>query len=158
MKKVTIDTNIIPLQDIEDICRKKGYKISTISVTNREVKNTKYEKDLKNVNKLNETMIWGESPWGESVWGDNESKVVFEEILSIISNNTFPKKRDNLSEGHKRMLRDAMIFEGHVRENRDIFISNDERAFVKNGHRKILENKFCTKILTKQEFMAIYKP
>jgi hypothetical protein len=49
-----------------------------------------------------------------------------------------------------------MIFDAHAREERDIFVSNDARAFVgKTGDvRRLLESTFRTRIMTIEEFGA----
>jgi len=155
MKRITIDTNILPLDDIiVDVCKKNGYEYTVVSVTEREVEGSDFEKDIDDVPKIPETAVWNESPWGNAVWPDKDNS--FEEIIDIISSGSFPKDRSNLTDAQKRMLRDAMILEAHVREKRDIFITNDKRAFINHGRRERIENKFGTKILTKTEFLEKY--
>jgi hypothetical protein len=78
--------------------------------------------------------VWGEPPWGEFLWaGANEEKMSdLEAILKIISNGSFPKsgKRELLTDGQRNQLRDAIIFEAHVREKREIFVTTDRKAFL----------------------------
>jgi hypothetical protein len=80
-----------------------------------------------------------------------------ESILAIISKGSFPKNREMLSAGERRQLCDAMIFEAHVRNCRDIFVTCDERAFVRDGRRQVLEEQFKTRILTRAEFTDFLK-
>jgi hypothetical protein len=47
-----------------------------------------------------------------------------------------------------------MIFQAHVRERRDIFVTGDERGFIRDGHRERLQARFDTRIMTQDEFIA----
>jgi predicted nucleic acid-binding protein len=53
----------------------------------------------------------------------------------------------------QRQLRDAMILEAHVRNGRDVFITDDKKAFINNGRRDALRSFLKTRILTKEEFL-----
>ncbi len=108
-----------------------------------------------------ETMVWGESQWGEGVWGGpipevlvlDESTLglavlgseghvdVFETALRIISAGSFPQigSRDELSHGERHQLRDAMIFEAHVRARRHVLVTEDAKGFIRDGRRERLE-------------------
>jgi hypothetical protein len=122
-----------------------------------------------------ETMVWGESRWGEATWGGPISELfvldeslldggavlaaeghvdVLESALTIISNGSFPARgeRDSLSEGQRRQLRDAMIFEAHVRHRRHALVTDDARGFIKDGRRPKLERLGQTRIVTFAEF------
>jgi uncharacterized protein (DUF1330 family) len=48
-----------------------------------------------------------------------------------------------------------MILEAHVREGRDIFVSNDHRAFIRDGRREQPEARFKTKIMVLVEFESL---
>jgi hypothetical protein len=76
--------------------------------------------------------------------------------LTILSNGAFPLpgKRENLSSGQRRQLRDAMILSAHVRSNRDILVSNDRRAFVSEGRRERIEAEYGIRVMTVAEFEA----
>lgn len=65
----------------------------------------------------------------------------------------FPRSRDNLSKGRRRQLRDALILGAHIREGRDIFVTNDERAFIRDGRREKLHALFGVHILTHMQFL-----
>jgi hypothetical protein len=123
-----------------------------------------------------ETLVWNESKWGESVWGGTvrESFVLdesrldegalaeddrgsrLEAILQVIGNGSFPPsdKRESLTTGERRQLRDAMALEAHVREGRDVFVSDDVKAFVRGRRRELLESLCRTRIATVDEFCA----
>lgn len=70
-----------------------------------------------------------------------------------MSNGSFPRSGADLSDGHQRQFRDALIFESHVRDDRDVFVTNDERAFIRDGRRQRLETRFNTRIMTSAEFL-----
>jgi len=153
MKKITIDTSVIPAEEIMTICKNKGYEYTCISVTNRELEGTSFEEKLTDIPSAHEYGVYGEARYGSARYHSEESSNVLEEILSIISNGSFPKNRDDLSQGYLHMLRDAIILQTHITDKRDIFITNDRRAFVKNELRKKLEDQFNIEILTKEEFI-----
>ncbi len=150
--RITIDTNILSADALLSRCRKLGFEIAVVSVTEREIEGTRFEVNVKLLQRVSETAVFGESRWGEAKWGDEETKVNLNSILDIISNGSFPSERNNLTEGQLRQLRDAMILEAHIREGRDIFVSDDQRAFVKKGRREALQERFDTRIMTKEEF------
>lgn len=78
--------------------------------------------------------------------------------MGIISDKGSPKQgqRDALTSGQRRQLRDAMIFCAHVRERREIFVTNDANAFIDEGRREKLERQFNTRIMKAAEFVALY--
>jgi predicted nucleic acid-binding protein len=152
MIKITFDTNIFPDDEIMNSCIAKGIDVAVITVTERELEGTNLEKYLKNITIINEVAIFDESRWGKAVWGSEETKKVMDDILSIISNKSFPTDRSSLSQGQLRQLRDAMILEAHIRNHRDILVTNDERAFIRNNKRNDIEEKYQTKIMTLLEF------
>lgn len=177
--KVTIDTNIFPIDDILLRLKKSKFPIEfkIVSVTVRELKNHKLANQIAEFTKIHESGVWDESTWDNAVWGGtlievavlDESSVgsailgsttdaeVFEDLLLLISNNTFPAsgKRYSLTRGQRRQLRDAMILTAHLREKRDILVTNDIKGFigVKGDKRDQIESKYKTKIMTKEEFI-----
>lgn len=180
MLKVTLDTNVFPADDLLELKKTSPVDYKVVTVTGRELEGTKIEVNLK---PIFETGVGDESRWDECVWGDeaskpdiiaetfvlNESKLGegklgsrkndsrLEFILSVISNGSFPQQgqRGNLTRGQRRQLRDAMIFEAHVREGRDVFVTEDSRGFmgVDGRIKSRLEEEFNTKIMTKKEFL-----
>jgi hypothetical protein len=105
---------------------------------------------------LRETAVLGEWRLGLSVLAADDAPAKFEVILKIIASGSFPKPadRETLALGQRRQFRDAMIFEAHVREGRDVFVSDDRAAFIgKDGEqRRQLECLFGTRIFTVDEF------
>lgn len=151
MKKVTLDTNVFPIEDLIPLANRNGYDCVVVTVTQRELMGS----DIKtSLSQIYETGVYNESCYGHAVWGSKDDP--FERVLHTISNGSFPKRgsRDPLSDGQRRQLRDAMIFGAHVREKRDIFVTNDLRAFVNNSRREVLEQSFGTSIMTRAEFLG----
>jgi len=125
-----------------------------------------------------ENGIWGEPEWGNFIWGGTisedlvigESQLgsaqlgggadMFEKVLTIISNGSFPPPghRDNLTLGHRRTMRDAMIFSAHTRERRVLFITKDARGFVKHGRREQLQDIGKTVIRSLEELEQLTDP
>jgi hypothetical protein len=120
--KITLDTNILPADGLLAECKKPEWEFSVITVTEREVENTEIQVSISPLGIVPETMVWDETTWGNGVWGSEDNATDLEYILTIISHGSFPQKRDTLSSGERRQLRDAMIFQAHVREQRDIFV------------------------------------
>jgi len=145
-------------------------EIAMVTVSERESGTPSTEFQL-----LTEAAVWGESEWGRSVWagpihetlvlgearlgravlGFDGTPNLMESILTIIANGSFPKKgdREHLTDPQRRQLRDAMILEAHTRNRRDIFVTKDERGFIRNGRRAALEQLCATRILTLDEFV-----
>lgn len=158
-EKITIDTNILSKQKLLDLCRRMGFDVSVVTVTEREIDGTSFQDVVKKLYRILEIGVWGESSWGKFVWADSEAKDDLEKILEVISNKSFPVlgKRDNLSKGQRKQLLDAMVLLAHTRSKRDIFVSNDEKAFIRNGRREQLEKMFNTKIMNEDDFISFLK-
>jgi hypothetical protein len=163
IRTVTIDTNILSRdlsESIKAAAEELGFKVAATSVTYRETENGyDFDDRLEPFDKIVETAYWDESRWDESLWSSTTQESASERILQIITDNSFPPKkmRQNLSDGYKRQLRDAMIFNAHIRERRDIFVTNNTRDFIKDGRREKLEKEFNTKIMTSEEFLEFAK-
>ena len=155
--KVTLDTNILPVGDLSAECGGAQWEFAVVSVTARELDGTDLLVELKPLSKVSETAIYGESKYGKAKYGSKETQANREEILAIISGESFPQDRQNLSKGHRRQLRDAMIFHAHVREGRDIFVTNDDRGFIRCSRREKLQERFNTRVMTRNEFIAYCK-
>lgn len=178
MVKITFDTNVLPIEDLDSLVKDKLVELSVVSVTSRELEKHSLAVELKKLNEITETAVWDESRWGQAKWGPviyetaivgesrlDESLVgsdkevdVFEKLLEIISSGSFPKpgKRGNLSSGERRQLRDAMILTAHIRDGRDIFVTEDVKGFIgrNNEIKEKIESLFKTRIMRKQEFLA----
>jgi len=155
VKTVTIDTNLLPADDLIEIARQKGINVAVVSVTKREMGYNDPRHNVAGLGEMMETAVWGESMWGNSVWGGEADGHCFESVLQIISNGSFPKlgDRDHLTDGQRRQMRDAMILCAHARDGREMFVTEDRKAFIDNGRRSALEALLKTSILTRVEFL-----
>ena len=152
MKTVTIDTNILPADDLVRLAKQKGYEVVVVSVTEREMNSGDTRLQVPELGQVLETGIYGESVWGKAVYG---SANYLEPILQIISNGSFPKagQRNQLTDGQRGQLRDAMILEAHVRDGREVFVTDDKKAFIDNGRRDALQSLLNTRIRNREEFL-----
>ena len=157
---VTLDTNVTPPEAVTALVPADQFDFAVVSVTDRETAGTGFQITFKRVGRVVESGVWGESTRGNAVWGTHEDTSHLERILSIISNDAFPRPghRSVLTPAQRRQLRDAMIFSAHVRESRDVFVTSDTKAFVKNGRRERFEREFATRIMTPAEFVATHGP
>lgn len=182
MLKVTFDTNVVPANEFQrtmlaNAMCDKPIEIGLVTVSERELEGSSITVSFQ---PILETMVWDESHFGKSVWNADpikedaiigESRIGscliaasqfdFESILKVMSNGSFPKQglRNKLYPGQKRLLRDAMILQAHVREKRDILVSNDAKAFGRVGKslRNKLENMLDTRIMSLDEFLEHIK-
>ena len=146
IETVTFDTTVDPDGQVVHLARAMGFNLAVVSVTNREVEGSSFEVTLKSVDEIPETGVWDESRFGDdSVWGDEVDGKRLEQILAIITSGSSPTEHQ---------LRDAMIFQTHVRKSRDVFVTDDKKAFVNHGRRQLFEREFQTRILTSAEFIA----
>ena len=144
----------MPADDLLPGCHLLGWDVAVVTVTSRELYNTSWEVSLQHLHEVPETFVWDESRWDQGVWGSAQVANQLQEILDVISGGTFPRDRSNLTSGHRRQLRDAMILEAHLRTRRDIFVTADRRAFISQGRREQLQSRFGTSIMTRSEFAA----
>ena len=157
MKTVTFDTNLIDDQNLINAARAANFLVAHTTVTDRELSGSGIRVAEGRQAELIETAVIGESAIGRCLIGSDDDARNFERVLEVISSGSFPArgKLNNLTAGQRRQTRDAMIFCTHVREKRDLFITDDLRGFIKNGHREALENEFDTKIHTRDEFLNL---
>jgi hypothetical protein len=153
---VTLDTNILPAEDLLAAVPSGDFEFAVVSVTDREVEASTGLVAPSSVNRVPETAVWGESIWDDAVWGGPSEGDCLERALVIIGDGSFPppNRRDTLTDGERRQLRDAMIFCAHVRAQRQIFVTDDSRGFVRGGRRQQLEKSFGTRIMTRNEFIS----
>ena len=156
--KVTLDTNILPADDLIASVPSGRFEFAIVSVTDRETKGTKYAATRANISNIPETMVLGESCLGQTVLGDSADASCLEFCLKIISDSSFPPpgKRDKLTRGARRQLKDAMILCAHVRNGGEIFVTKDTKGFIKGDRRITLENVLYTRIMTRDEFLIEY--
>jgi hypothetical protein len=175
MLRITLDTNVVDpagLSLIEAACAGRDVEVAYTTVTDREQEGTSLAQGQATVL---ETGVWDESRWDSAVWGGNtiletlvldqsrlgravlggdDAPALLEAILEIIGNGQFPPpgERGELGRTQRKRFRDAMIFQAHCREGRDVFVTNDENDFIRRGKRQRLEALCSTKILTVKEF------
>lgn len=157
MRTVTIDTNVMPADDLIGAVPPDEFAFSVVTVTERELGDW-FERGESGVGRVLETAVWDHSTWDNAVWGGPSDASCLENVLSIIGEGSFPppRARSALTAGQRRQLLDAMIFCAHVRERRDIFVTNDQRGFVRKQRREALERAYSTKVMTKDEFLAAF--
>ena len=153
MIKVTLDTDVLPADDLLQAARGLDCEFAVVSVTEREVEGTRFTAHVGPFGSVHETAVFGEARFGSAVLGSQQSGEMLGEILRIISTGSFPQSRTNLSEGQLHQLRDALILEAHIREQRDIFITGDARAFIRHGKRVELRAAFGVRIFSRVEFL-----
>lgn len=154
MTTVTIDTNVLPAEDLLAAGRKQGFIFAVATVTEREVHGTNLAASIVKIRHLPEPGVYGESRYGKAVCASHRDGEMISRILDIISNNSFPRDRKHLTRGQRRQLRDALILAAHIREGYDIFVTDDVKAYVAGDRRRALEHEFRTCIYTSDEFLA----
>lgn len=153
---VTLDTNVVENEDLAEAAVAAGFEIVHTTITDRELAGSGIAPVAGRKAHVLETIVLGESPIG-NVLGSDADATCFETLLQVISDGAFPPigKRDGLTPGQRKQLRDAMIFCAHSREKRTIFVTNDKRGFIDGGRRDFLQKQFNTKILTGEEFLQL---
>ena len=152
MATVTFDTNILIADPgLVEVARKAGCEIAVTSTVARELERS--DISVIDFEMVLETGVWSESRWGQAGWGSDANAERLESILNIISPGfPPPSSRDHLSRRQQHLLRDAMILAAHVRERRDMFVTNDG-DFVRPARRKALKVLLDTRIMTAEEFL-----
>jgi len=155
MKSVTVDTNTVDDPRVVEAARQAGFDIVRTTVTDRELESSGIQMALPEHQPLYEPLVLGESRLGFAVQGSEAVADTFERLLQIISNGSFPAKdrRSSLLPGERRQLHDAMILSTHIREGRQMFVTNDTKGFIQGGRRERLQREFGTRIMTADEFL-----
>lgn len=153
---VTLDTNVLGpavLHKIEKAVDGLPIELGHVTVTAREQEDA-YKAPPGQ--RILETAVWDESRWDEAVWGGASDETLFEKMLAVVSNGSFPRagNREHLNHGQRNQLRDVMILAAHVRSGRAIFVTNEKRAFIgKDGSLRLKLEALCaTKIMNVEEF------
>jgi hypothetical protein len=149
MRTLTFDTTTKPDEPLVLKAIEAGWDVAFASVSPREAAGKNFEVSL-----VPELGVWDESGWGDARWADGSSSECLERILAIVSNGSFPKNRNRLTDGQLHQLRDAMILEAHVAAQRQVFVTDDRKAFLKGGRREQIEALFQTRLRTSHEFAA----
>jgi hypothetical protein len=157
MKTVTVDTNTVDDPRVLEAARLAGFNLVRTTVTDREMESSGIQSALPQHTLVYEPFVLGESRLGFAVLGSEAVSETFERPLRIISSGSFPPRhrRSSLSRGERRQLRDAMILSAHIREGRQVFVTNDVKGFVHGGRRELLEHEFGIEIMTAEEFLRL---
>jgi hypothetical protein len=173
--RVTLDTNVLDADKIARIHQAvEGLDVELAPTT---VSVREHPESATPAGMVAETFVWGESSWGEGVWGPSppvnetltlgesrlgmaalggdESPIRMEVILDVMTNRSFPKpgRREALTKGQRRQLRDAMILEAHSRDGREVLVSDDGDFVGWDGTVREKLEAFCgTRIMTVDEF------
>jgi len=155
VKTATLDTNVLPVDDLIEHARQRGIRVVVTSVTEREMGSNELRSEGSGLGHSMETAVLGESVLGSCVLGEESDANCLESVLQIISNGSFPGPcyRKQLTDGQRRQLRDAMILCTHVRDRREVFVTDDRKAFINDGRREALQNLLGTRIVTREEFL-----
>ena len=157
MLKITLDTNMLPLERTLQALGNIPADVVVTSVTAREVRGTKWEPELSQLHIVPELWVMGESALGMAVLGNEADRDLFEKTVVAITNDSFPRPgaRGDLTPLQRSQMRDAMIFCTHVREGRDIFVTDDKKAFGAEGsaqRQRVAALAPQTRIMTLAEF------
>jgi hypothetical protein len=145
MVSVTLDTNTVDDGRVVEAARLAGFELARTTVTDRELESSEVQTAFENNRAVIEPFVMGESAMGIAALGSRPVADAFERLLQVISNGSFPARgrRLKLSAGERRQLRDAMILSAHIRDGRDIFVTNDRKGFIQGGLRERLETEFA---------------
>lgn len=133
--RITLDTNTFPLEHARRALHGIEADVAVTTVTTRELQGSEWHSEALTLHQLTETWVMDESPLGAAVLGGDGDVLCFEGALRVITNGSFPKPDGpgNLSDVQRRQMRDAMIFCTHLREGRDIFVTDDVKSFGTEG-------------------------
>ncbi len=154
--RVTLDTGTITHRPrIDEACAGLDVELDYTTVTDRE---TEGWPSATTGSQVRESAVLGEWRAGVAAAGSEESGPMLEQVLQIFSSGGFPPLgsplREALSEGNHHHLLDAMILEAHVREGRDVLVTENTTEFITGDRREVLQQLCRTKILTVAEFCA----
>ena len=157
MNTVTLDTNLVDNEKVIEAACSAGYVVTHTSVTDRELDGSDVVAATPIPAHIVESFVFGDTCFGSGVLAPDSAEVITEKLLKIISNGSFPAigGRENLTKPQRRQLRDAMILCAHIREGRDIFVTNDVKGFIADGRRELIEREFETRIMTSREFITM---
>ena len=156
MPTVTLDTSVLPADDLRAALEPKGFDFAAVVVTRHEVDGTSFEASLEQLTTLPDKVPYGSGAYGAGLYGGPSQGACLETLLAVISNGSFPLPTAprTLTEGEEHQLRDATIFCCHVHFSRQIFVTRDERSFIRDGRRETLQAAFRTRVMTVTEFKA----
>ena len=135
--------------------RAAGLDVSFVSVSAREAADSSFAAIVNSEGSIPEAGIYGESQFDSAIFASDADSACVEQVLKIISSGAFPLPgaRDELPEGQRHQLRDALIFCGCVRDGFELFVTTDKKGFINSGRRERLESDYKTRIMTPEEFL-----
>ncbi len=155
--KITLDTNVAEDQDLLGLCQDRRFDVGIVPATAREVSETSFQADIRRLSRVPETGVWDESGWDAAALWVSDPGPDLERILDIMSSGSLsrPELRTCLTKEQRGILRDAMIFQGHVRARRDVLVTKDRKHIL--NHKQTLEREFGTRIMTPDEFRRLLR-
>lgn len=165
---LTLDTGVVDHAALRDAIAQADAHAAVVTVTDRELGSSSFEVNIRDLDQIEESPVWGEGTWGSGTWGggpdvsfigadgDTVTSNPMEDLLRVITSGSFPPPghRDRLSEGQRHQLRDAMILTAHLQHARDVFVTSDLKAYIKNDRREVLTQRFRCQIMLPGEAMA----
>ena len=154
--RVTLDTNTLPVEDWLGSIDRTLFEFAVVSVTSEETSGTTFSVHLTPLGEVQKHTAYGAGAYGVGPYGGTIDKHCLRRALEIITNGAFtdPDLVDGLSSGQRRQRRDAEIICVHIREGRDVFVTLDEKGFIRSGRRESLEAEYGIRIMTPPEFVA----
>ena len=113
MLTATFDTNIAADRNLVALAKRAGYSVATSSVTHREMEATC--RDIEPDETVLEDLVLDESPFGSSL-GSETSVNGLERVLRIISNGSFPPRRDGRTPVRMRVSCSLSNFDSRLRK------------------------------------------
>ena len=155
--KVTLDTNTVPVEDWLAVDRAM-FHFSVVSVTAQELSGTSYSVHLTPLTQIEKHTAFGAGPYSVGPYGGTIDKDCLRRALTIITGGAYtdPDRIEGLSNGQLRQRRDAEIICVHIRERQDIFVTRDEKGFIRNGRRALLAAEYAIRIMTPEEFVLAF--
>jgi hypothetical protein len=142
--KITLDTNTFLLEHVDFLTIGQA-DVKTTTDTAREL-GSKWKPELSVLQLRHDAVL-----------GSQADADLIEKTLAVITNGSFPKRGDrgDLTPSQKSQMHNAMIFCTHVREERDIFVTDNTTAFGSEGseqRQRIEALAPSTRVMTLDEF------
>jgi hypothetical protein len=91
MTRVTVDTNVFPIEEIERLSADRDVELFRVTVADRELEGTSITMP-STVSQTAESFVIGESRIGEGAIASEVGPLIFEQVLEVISSGSFPKQ------------------------------------------------------------------
>jgi hypothetical protein len=158
--RITLDTGVLPADALLAAVKGRNFDFAVVSVTVAETQSTSFVATLKPLGEVDQNVAFGAGVYGAHTYGGTPDKECLRKALEVISNGAFadPEPSDKLTDGERSQQHDAIILCTHVRDQRDVLVTTDQKAFIKGERRERLESLFHTRIMTPDEFIATFGP